>query len=348
MSQPLIEFVYQALQQGLSRPQITEALLQGGWSPQEIETAMLAFVESKFPIPVPRKRASTSPREAFLFLVLFASLYTWMFALGGAAFDLINLWMPQAREYPMHSISGLRGGVASVLVAFPLFLFMDYLARTEARRNPGQRISPIRRWLTYLTLFSASVALVSDLITLILTFLEGEVTWRFGLKVLVVALLAGLAFSHYLRQLLCEERDPQQARPESYLGRWVMVAGVLVVMGVAIWNAGSPLRARLVRQDAQRVRDLGSIQRNVSQYFDTHGELPRDLVACDVSPSTSIDNKLDPVTKEPYGYRVVDATHAEILAVFALPTPREEREDGFWEHGAGPKAFRIEVTRKEP
>jgi uncharacterized membrane protein YraQ (UPF0718 family) len=63
------------------------------------------------------------------------------------------------------------------------------------------RLSPVRRWLTYLTLFLASTALVCDTITLVYHLLGGEITLRFLLKVLVVAAIAGAIFGYYLSDL---------------------------------------------------------------------------------------------------------------------------------------------------
>ena len=139
-----------------------------------------------------------------------------------------------------------------MLVAFPLFLFMDHLTTAEAHRNPGQRISPIRRWLTYLTLFVAATALVSDLITLTLTFLEGEITLRFFLKVIVVAVLAGSAFTHYLLQLRRDETEPSESGASRGKGRRLLAGTVGIVLAIAFWTAGSPLKAKLHRQDNQR------------------------------------------------------------------------------------------------
>jgi hypothetical protein len=348
MRDPMIEFVHQALKQGLSREQITQALKGGGWSPEEIQTGLDAYVDAGLPIPVPRKRASTSPKEAFLFLVLFCSLYTWMFALGSLCFDLLNLALAQPGEVPGHGISSLRAGMAAVMVAFPLFLFMQWLAREEALRNPGQRISPIRRWLTYLTLFGAAVAIVSDLITLGIMFLEGEVTLRFLLKVLVVALLAGSAFIYYLRQLKQEEREPSPATVSRRV-IWVplLTCAVLAVLGVAFWNAGSPLKARLYRLDQERVRDLKAIEERVQHYYQAKDVLPPDLAACDVMPGLFVEHKKDPVTGDPYRYRVVDATHVEIGATFALPSSNTWGDEGFWKHGAGKADFRVEARKEK-
>ncbi|MCX7827280.1 MAG: hypothetical protein N2689_17255, partial [Verrucomicrobiae bacterium] len=97
----------------------------------------------------------------------------------------------------------------------------------------------------------------------------------------------------------------------------------------------------------------------VENYYRDKGTLPESLAACDISPATFVQQKRDRVTGEPYVYRVVDATHFEVGATFALPSaPDEGRwqrygkihfgpgEEAFWKHGAGRQTFRIDVAGK--
>src|SRR3546814_8338734 len=86
-------------------------------------------------------------------------------------------------------------------------LLARHLAR-ETARQPIKRLSPVRRWLTYLTLFLAAVALICDVTTLVYSLLGGELSVRFVLKVLVVGLIAGGVFGYYLWDLRREEVEP--------------------------------------------------------------------------------------------------------------------------------------------
>jgi hypothetical protein len=364
MNPPLIDFVRDALLRGVSRADIASALEKGGWSAKEIQAALDAFAETHLPVPVPRKRASSSPKEAFFFLVMFSTLYGAAFAFGAMVFDLINLALPQPGETVSWRIQSLRFGIAWTVVAFPIFLWMSGLIAREAVRNPGQRISPIRRWLTYLTLFVAATAIVADMIALIVTFLEGDITLRFSLKVAVVAILAGGSFTYYLRDLRRDEVAPAASAPvRASVGARLAFAGligaVVAVVGLGCWFAGSPMRARLLAQDRQRVQDMQTIYRRVEQHYRDKGQLPVSLTACDISPAMFIEHKKDRVTGKPYVYRVVDATHFEIGATFALASAPEEsarrrysiggpESDGFWRHDAGPRVFRLDLARRKP
>ena len=101
----------------------------------------------------------------------------------------------------------MRFSVASLVVAFPVYLFVARLLSRELARNPVKRLSAVRRWLTYLTLFLAVTAIVCDLIALVHSLLCGDLTLRFVLKVLVVGAIAGAIFGFYLADLRREERE---------------------------------------------------------------------------------------------------------------------------------------------
>lgn len=74
-------------------------------------------------------------------------------------------------------------------------------------KDPGLGISPVRRWLTYLTLFVAVTVLLTDLILLVLRLLEGELTSRFVLKAVITGSLAGGVVFHYLKELRTGESE---------------------------------------------------------------------------------------------------------------------------------------------
>ena len=76
-------------------------------------------------------------------------------------------------------------------MAIPTFLFLSYHINKDVARHPVKRLSPIRRWLTYLTLFIASCVLIGDVTALIYNALGGELTSRLALKVLTVGASQG-------------------------------------------------------------------------------------------------------------------------------------------------------------
>jgi len=207
----LVDFVRDALGRGVPRAQIEEVLRTGGWTTDQIRGALKAFVDVDFPVPVPRARPYLSAREAFIYLVLFGTLYTSAYYLGRLIFDIINLTFPDAAQegvsYATYIRESMRWSLSSLIVAFPVFLYLSWTTDREMARDPVKRASKVRRWLTYLTLFVSACALIGDVTTLVYNALGGELTIRFALKVLTVGLIAGTAFVYYLRDLRQDEME---------------------------------------------------------------------------------------------------------------------------------------------
>ncbi|RPI53207.1 MAG: hypothetical protein EHM55_14465 [Acidobacteria bacterium] len=205
----LSEFVKAALARGVSRAEIEAALRQAGWTIDQTRMALAGYADSDFPIPVPKPRPYLDAREAFMYLVLFSTLYWSAYHLGSLLFDIINLTFPDPaadRERLMPYIrSSMRWSVSSLVVAFPVFLYMSWLVARDIGADPNKRHSKVRRWLTYMTLFFASGIIIGDVITLLYNLLGGEITIRFLLKALVVAFIAGTVFWYYLSDIRREE-----------------------------------------------------------------------------------------------------------------------------------------------
>jgi hypothetical protein len=210
INEDLLAFVRDALARGLPRGQIQDVLGRAGWTGEQTRAALTAFADVEFPVPVPRARPYLSAREAFLYLVLFGTLYFAAYHLGSLLFDIINRAFPD----PANQVSeggdtyirqAMRWSVSALIVSFPVFLYMSWLTSRAVRLDPTKRASKVRRWLTYVTLFVAALALIGDVTTLVYNVLGGELTVRFALKVATVGLIAGTAFTYYLRGLRLDE-----------------------------------------------------------------------------------------------------------------------------------------------
>ena len=205
----LIRFVREALGRGLTRSDVEKILVQAGWSIDQVRAALAAFAAVDSPIPVPRPRPSMSAREAFMYLLLFATLYTVVWNLGSLIFQFINLAYPDPAAFDRQAVAraAIRWSISALIVALPVFLYMSHLTGRAVAMDANKRASPIRRWLTYLTLFMAASVLIGDVMTLVYNVLGGELTHRFVLKVLTVGALAGTSFWYYLSDLRRDERE---------------------------------------------------------------------------------------------------------------------------------------------
>jgi Domain of unknown function (DUF5671) len=206
--QDLEWFTRESLLKGLGKPEIRAAMLDAGWTEDQVRNALDAYSDATFPVPIPRPRPQLSARDAFLYLVLFTTLYFSSYNLGSLLFDFINRALPDPTVLVYQTgWDSMRWSAAALIVAFPTFLFLSYYINKDVVRNSVKRLSPIRRWLTYITLFVASCVLIGDLTALIYNGLGGELTSRLVLKVLTVGAIAGTVFGYYLSDLRREERE---------------------------------------------------------------------------------------------------------------------------------------------
>jgi hypothetical protein len=201
----LREFIDAALRAGKSRDEIAAALTAAGWSPEQIAHGLKGYADLPFVVPVPRPRAHLSARDAFMYLLMFSALYITAYELGSMLFGFINLAFPNpglvdAYDYESQSAErAIRFATASLIVAFPLFLALSMKLSREIRLEPARRLSSIRRWLIYLTMLVAAGFIIGDAISLVYNLLEGDLTVRFVLKVVVVAVITGAVFAYFLQ-----------------------------------------------------------------------------------------------------------------------------------------------------
>ena len=198
----LTQFVKEALEKGQDRSGIRSALLTAGWRDQEVDEALAAYSDVAFPVAVPKPSAYLSAREAFFYLLFFILLGVVAFNLGSLLFALIDKVVPDLLEQESYRAGMLdrqiRGAISGLIVGTPLFLWLARILLKARQENPALQRSRIRKWLIYISLVIAGMVLVGDAISLVYNFLNGELTWRFALKSLFVAAIAGSIFGYFI------------------------------------------------------------------------------------------------------------------------------------------------------
>ncbi|MFH0873624.1 MAG: DUF5671 domain-containing protein [Candidatus Komeilibacteria bacterium] len=211
MESELHSFIKDSLAKGLAKDKIREVLLQANWEKDEVDVALNRYADINFPIAVPKRKPYLSAREAFMYLLTYVTLYVSSFNLGALIYQFINRAFPDA-TIPVGQLydaavnpSGIRFNLASLIIAFPIYLWLTIILNRSAAKNPEARSSRVRKWLTYLTLFVTVGVMIGDLIALLNRLFNGDITMRFGLKFLTVLVIAGVVFVYYLRDLRKEE-----------------------------------------------------------------------------------------------------------------------------------------------
>jgi hypothetical protein len=353
MARELTEFVARALERGVARAQIESTLLTAGWPKDDVSSALAAYADVDFPVPVPRPRPYLSAREAFLYLVLFLTLYTFAISWGKLLFELVHWAFPDPSvDMPWRApAESARWAIASLVVAFPAYFWLARRTYLSVRRHPAERTSRVRKWLTYLTLFATAAVLLCDLITLVAQALGGELSVRFVLKVAIVGAIAGGVFGYYLWLVRQDDIDPAEL-PAGHRGvRAAAGAVVLAVLGSLVAGLlliGSPGRARAAALDERRVQDLQAIHSSVDLFWIGHDRLPADLGEIARTGGLYLEGTRDPVSGEPYEYRTVGGPSFELCAVFDAPSEGVGSYGGrrlIWSHPAGRFCFELQARR---
>ncbi|MEK7077033.1 MAG: DUF5671 domain-containing protein, partial [Patescibacteria group bacterium] len=207
----------------------------------------------------------TGPRDVFLHLAGVVGLYVVVIAFGSLVFQLINIKFPDPALGEFRQFGdGLRWPLAVLVVVFPVYLSLSYFLQSELVRFPEKKELKTRKWMLYFTLFASGTVIVADLISLIFSFLSGELTVRFVLKVLTVLLVAAAVFAYYLWNL--KKAAPALRDPEMRFFVWGVIALVVAAAVTGFVFAGSPGRARLVRVDERRVNDLYALQSEITNF----------------------------------------------------------------------------------
>jgi hypothetical protein len=210
MDSELRDFTRRAIESGQPRDAIATALSRAGWSDADVSDALDNYAAVDFPLAVPKPKPYLSAREVFVYLVLFAALYFSVWNLGALVFEFVNRAFPDAldnnRFAGVYTNDSVRWHISALVVAFPLFLYTFRHVNNAIAKDPTKRGSRPRKWLTYITLFIAALTLAGDLVTLIYRALGGELTTRFLLKVLTIAVIAGGIFAYFLTDMRKEEK----------------------------------------------------------------------------------------------------------------------------------------------
>lgn len=293
------------------------------------------------------------PRDVFLHLLATISLVAVSVSFGILLFQYINIYFPDiVSDYGYYNRFGyfdqIRSALASLIVFLPVYIWVSRFLERDIEANPEKRDLKIRKWLLYLTLFVAALTIIGDLIVLVRSFLEGELTTRFVLKVLSILFIAGSVFYYYLNEL----RDIRNVNyPRMRVFSWAMVIVLIIGGASGFFVIGSPKTQRLIRLDQRRVNDLQMIQSQIVQYWQSKEKLPQNLddLKNDI---TGVTIPVDPQTNKSYEYSVLENLKFRLCAEFnkdsvldnykvryPMPVSYPLSGNENWEHGVGKVCF---------
>ncbi len=290
----------------------------------------------------------STAKDVFSYLLTYGTLYVVAVAFITLFFQYINVKFPDALQYYYTgALDGIRSSMASIIVVWPVFLLVSWFVNRERLQEKEEREIGIRKWLLYLTLFVTAITIIVDLVTLVNYFLNGEITTRFLLKVLVVLVTAGVVFGYELWEL---RRDTNTSSRIPLISGSVISIVLLASIAFGFGLVGTPAQQRLIRLDDQRIIHLNTIQSQIVSHYTRTRALPTTLE----DMNNSLDGfvvPLDPTTGASYEYAQKGELTFELCATFSADSistdtssmPQEYGYDPIynatWNHGTGRTCF---------
>ena len=256
----------------------------------------------------------SSARDVFSYLLLIAMFIVGVVSFLTLLFQYINIQFPDQLDYWWRegSLQAIRGAISALVVSWPVMILMSIFIGKDLRADEGKQNIWIRKWLLHLMIFVAALAIIIDLITLINTYLDGEISIRFGLKVLAVLLVSIAVFWYYLWEL---KREPAKM---TKVTMWAAIASsivIVVAIAASLFVVGSPAKQRDARLDQTRVSDLQTIQSSLIDYWRDKEALPENLAAME-DDIIGYRNPADPESSEAYEYTVTGELTFQLCATF--------------------------------
>lgn len=292
---------------------------------------------------------TNTARNFALQLGALISLYVSLSALITLIFAITDIVLPDALDYYSYGSSAwqVRFGIAMLVVFFPTYLALTRMVNKVRRTETEGAYLTLTKWLIYLSLLVGGAVLLGDLVTVLLTFLNGEITTRFLIKAAALIVIVGSACSYYVLDAkgywIVHEKESVR-----YGALMALVVAVAIVFGFT--HIEMPKAQRAIILDQQRVSDLSQMQSQIGEYYRIKQALPANT---DELTNIGFGYILptDPESHEPYAYTAKASTTFEVCADFATEGGETGKDEysiaypiggmttGSWEHKAGRTCF---------
>ncbi len=336
-STPLLDFIDAAKGQGAADDFVVALLRQNGWSEKRIYQAFGTWYETRTGATVPNDGGRIeAAKDAFFYLLAFITLGIWTIQLGALLFTAID------RTFPNPSLGfanyqsmtrTMANELASIMVAFPLFIYITRAIVQGTQQQPERLESSVRKWLTYIALVITASTMITDLVTFLEYLLRGDLSTKFVLKVLVVLVIAGGVFAYYLDSLRSQTAVSTRNRLFAYAALAVAAFGIIV----GFVQIGSPAVQRAASEDVRRLYDLSFLAQGIHVRLAARSQLPQTIQEVQRVSGDTGTSITDPVSGQPYEYIPLQGVSYRLCATFNRPSP-----DYFaaqWAHTAGHFCF---------
>ena len=294
-----------------------------------------------------QEKHSAAKYTFYYLLALIALLFT-AIGIGQIVFQIINICIPETTfsYYAIASQAILRFGISSIIVTSPIFYFLTRRINKDLEKKVLDKDSGIRKWLTYVIIFISSCIAIGFFISILHSFLSGEITTQFIFKALTAIILSAIAFSYYFYDI---------KRVKLVRDRKIKIFGILFVLIIlgslvaGLYFVDSPIIARQIKEDSERVNNLNTIHYSIEDYYYENKILINSLD--NLENRVLIEETKDPVTNEVYEYNKISKKSYEICATFNFSNKEESRKGSYyidpqWLHEEGHQCFEKKIVER--
>jgi hypothetical protein len=210
----------------------------------------------------------------FYYLLSLISLGAMALGLGIIVFEVLDkVFVDVSNSY--FSMQALKTAFSTLIISTPIYYLCSYLLSKSIRKEDLSLESSLRKWLIYLILLVTSIVMLVWLVSILNSFLNGEMTIKFILKALTALIISAMIFSYYLyniRQKVVKKKD--KIKSVFFIASLLLV---VLALGLAIAHMESPQTTRDKKIDENTLRDFDNINMNVNMYYSSNDKLPESL-----------------------------------------------------------------------
>ena len=300
--------------------------------------------------------SNNTARNFALQLGSLITLYVTLTAVIIVIFGVVDILRPDPAssswEYDSAQQS-IRMGIAMLFVFFPAFLAFTRFVNKIRRNETGTYLS-LTKWVVYLSLLLGGCVLLGDVVTVILAYLNGEITIRFVLKAGALAVVLGFALYYYILDARGHWNTHEK---QSKLAALVACVIIAFTLALGFMHSDSPTKVHEMKIDAQQVSDLSDMQWRIEDHYRINKALPIDIKTVYVG----IDVPKAAFERDAYKYKTTADDKYELCATFAysskqntqtvIATPvgndvTAKNPYNNWDHGTGVTCFERTIQKE--
>ncbi|MEA1909990.1 MAG: DUF5671 domain-containing protein [Patescibacteria group bacterium] len=271
-------------------------------------------------------------RDGFIYLLSYATLLISSLAANFLLKGLVNKFIPDALDYAKSfpSSNELTGFFAAIVVAFPVFWYLNWYANKMLKAGKIRHNTGVRRWLLYITLVVVILIIIGQFINLFMAYLSGKLVVRLLLHILITLLISFLVLGYQWWHLKLDNHRCEHATVGFKVFEYFVLFVALASIVGALFVLDSPSVQRDKRLDEIRVEKLITIYNGIQNFYGAKDRgnlrLPETLSELANDPLVFIKSGglEDPLTKEMFSYKVLNFDEYELCATFATDNRDED------------------------